>query len=329
MAVILPSDEGVVRLDDYGGTRSISVEPAPGVFVPRDAFTTVYPLDLIEHVHRVKGAAYLCDEIARDEDPRYVQLDFEWDILSYVSAEEFRGRRILDFGCGSGASTMVLARMFSESAIVGVELSPAYAGLARARAEFYGFGGRVDVRISPDPDSLPAGIGEFDFVLLSAVYEHMLPGERGALLTRLWARLKPGGLMFLDQTPHRWFPVEMHTTGLPLINYFPDALAHWFACHVSKRVSKHASWPELLRAGIRGATSPEVLQSLNRGGEVAELIEPSRNGVRDRIELWRRLAGAKRMPLVKNLFAAGFRVVKAVSGVEIVPSLSLAIRKVR
>ena len=38
----------------------------------------------------------------------------------------------------------------------------------------------------------------------------------------IWAHLKSGGVLFLNQTPHRYFPVEHHTTNLPMINYFPD-----------------------------------------------------------------------------------------------------------
>ena len=86
------------------------------------------------------------------------------------------------------------------------------------------------------PKGLPADIGQFDYIILSAVYEHLLPSERPALLTLLWSHLRPGGVIFLAQTPYRWFPVELHTTGLPLINYLPDRLALACARRFSKRV---------------------------------------------------------------------------------------------
>ena len=141
---------------------------------------------------RVKGPAYLCDEIMRDEDPRYVEHDFQWEILSYAARDDFVGRRVLDFGSGSGASTMVLSRMFPETQIVGVELMAEYVELARHRARHHGIESRVRFLLSPNASALPAEMGDFDYILLSAVYEHLLPIERRAVLEMLWAHLQHG-----------------------------------------------------------------------------------------------------------------------------------------
>src|SRR5206468_13019923 len=108
------------------------------LFVSIRAWETAYPLDLIEHVLQIKGPAYLCDEFMRDEGPLYVQHHLRWDILSYIEENTFAGRRVFDFGCGSGASSMVLARMLPTGEIVGVELKPELVQLARHRARFYG-----------------------------------------------------------------------------------------------------------------------------------------------------------------------------------------------
>ena len=58
-------------------------------------------------------------------------------------------------------------------------------------------------------------------MMLSAVFEHVLPEERDPVLDMLWSVLRPGGVMVVDQTPHRWFPQESHTTALPFLNYLP------------------------------------------------------------------------------------------------------------
>ena len=126
------------------------------------------PTGSIEHVLQVTGPAYLCDEIMRDEDPLYIQHRFRWDILSYAGKDDFAGRRVLDFGSGSGASSMVLARMFPESIIVGVELMPKFIKLAQHRARYYGVEDRVSFQLSPDLNSLPPDIGDFDHIILSA-----------------------------------------------------------------------------------------------------------------------------------------------------------------
>jgi len=328
MNTILTHPDASIRVEESNGKRAISVEPRDGLFTPIRKWVTDYPLELIEHILRVKGPAYLCDEIMRDEDLLYVQHSFRWDILSYTGQEDFTGRRVLDFGSGSGASSMVLARMFPEAKIVGVEIVSEFVELARHRAEFYGVKDRVSFQLSPDSNSLPPDIGDFDYIIFSAVYEHLLPGERQAVLSLLWSHLTQGGVMFLDQTPYRWFPIEMHTTGLPLINYLPDRLTLYCARRFSERVSLDASWPELLRKGIRGGTTREIIALLDREGREAEVINPSQLGVKDHIDLWYQLSSTTRKPLTKKLMMWGFRVVKAVTGVTVIPTLSLAIRKV-
>jgi len=328
MGTILSHPDGSIRIDEVNGQRAISVELRDGLFSPATTWVTNYTLELIEHVLRVKGPAYLCNEIMRDEDPRNVQRAFRWDILSYAEPAFFAGRRILDFGSGSGSSSMVLARMFPDAEIVGVELKPEFVELARHRARFYGVEGRVSFQLSSDANSLPSDIGTFDCVVLSAVYEHLLPGERQTTLPLAWSHLKPGGILFLAQTPYRWFPIEMHTTGLPLINYLPDRLTLYCARRFSNRVSPEAAWSTLLREGIRGGTTAEIITILNRQG-TAELMNPTRLGVKDHIDLWYQLSSSARQPLTKKLMMYGFRAIKAVTRVTMVPSLSLAIRKVR
>ena len=219
--------------------------------------------------------------------------------------------------------------MLPTGEIVGVELKPELVQLARHRARFYGVDGRVKFHPSPDPNSLPAGIGQFDYIILSGVYHCLLPGERQALLPLLWSHLGPSGVIFLDQTPYRWFPIERCATGLPLINYLPDRLTARLSRRFSKRVHPDESWPQLLRRGIRGSTTREIMGILNRDGRKAELLKPARLGVRDHIDLWYRLSSTTRWVFTKRLMMWGFRAVKATTGITMIPTLSLAIQKVQ
>jgi SAM-dependent methyltransferase len=315
-------------VDEAGeGRRTIVVERTGGAFVPARSCVTSYPLHLIERTLEAKGA-YVVDEIMRDEASLYVQNHFKWAIFSYVDGDSFAGRRLLDFGCGAGASIMVLSRMLpGNTEFVGAERVPGVIELARERARWYGIENRTAFLLSPEPDKLPDGIGGVDFVLLSAVFEHLLPAERHSVLPLLWRHLKPGGILFLNQTPYRWFPVERHTTGLPLINYLPDALALWTARRCSKRVRPDEKWSDFLRRGVRGATTGEILAILKENSCEAELLAPSRQGVRDLIDLWFRLSSSTRNPGVKRAMSYAFRAVKATTDLTTVPTLSLAIRK--
>lgn len=323
--ITLPHPQAVIRVQERNGKRLVSVDPSPGVFVSTKSWATSYPVELIEHILRIKGPASLCDELRRDEDPTYVEHHLRWDILSYVAPEDFVGKRVLDFGAGVGASTMILARMFPRTAIHAVELVPEYVEVARHRARFYGIEDRIAFELSPSSRELPRDIGQFDFIVFSAVYEHLLPEERRTILPELWRHLKPGGILFLDQTPYRWFPVELHTTGLPLLNYLPASAALFLARRYVQRIRKDESWEELLRRGIRGGTRAGVLENL--GQPDAYLLEPSRLGVSDRIDLWYKLSSSTRRPFAKRAMMLAMRVLRAITHVESVPTLSLAILK--
>jgi SAM-dependent methyltransferase len=320
-------DGRVVIREVAGGRREVAVEPADSTrFVSRTSCVTRYPVELIESVLEVKGLGYLCEEIARDEDPGFVERVLRWAVLSYVDPEAFRGKRLLDFGSGAGASTLILARLLPETEIVGVELMPELSALAGARAEFHGVS-NLTFLLSPSPTELPADLGTFDFIVFSAVYEHLLPVERAELFPRVWGALRPGGILFLNQTPYRWYPHEYHTTGLPLLNYVPDALALRAARRLSSRVSRTASWDELLRDGIRGATQAEVVRMLaGAGGETPVVLRPRHGGCRDTIDIWYGYSSPRR-PLLKTVMRAGFRAIRRLTGEVMTPELDIALQR--
>ncbi|HEX5131477.1 MAG TPA: class I SAM-dependent methyltransferase [Candidatus Krumholzibacteria bacterium] len=320
--------DAVIRVDPVGsGQNHISVEAKdPRLQIHRRTWETAYPFELIEAIARTKGPAWICDEIMRDEQPSYVQRHIEFDILKHVPAEWFAGKRVLDFGSGCGASTVVMARMLPGAEFVGIELREDYTHIARRRAEYYGLAS-ASFLTSPDPGSLPPDVGSFDAVVMSAVWEHLLPDERGALLELLWARLRPGGMLFIYETPHRYWPIEAHTTGIPMLNYLPDGLALVVARRFSRRVSAHMTWADLLRKGIRGGTARDIMGRLRRAGHSAVLLEPAGEGIRDRIDLWYCMSSGLRQAGTKRALRACLKVVKAVSGATLVPYISLAILK--
>lgn len=99
-------------------------------------------------------------------------------------------------------------------------------------------------------------------------------------------------------------------------------LAHRF----SRRTRKEASWEELLRCGIRGASVEEIMNNL---GELFPdeqvLLNPMRMGFRDTIDLW--YANGSSKPLLKKIIRFVLKCVKSISGYTLVPSLNLAIKK--
>jgi SAM-dependent methyltransferase len=329
MSVTLKHPQGLVHIEQTQTEKwriAVSLFD-PRAFVRTSTWQTSYPIDLIERILRVKGPAYLCDEIMRDEDPNYVQCTLEQGTFAYVPQDCFASRRILDFGCGSGASTMILARILPACNLVGVELDGELLSVAKLRAQHYKLNNVHFIR-SPDPTSLPADIGDFDYIFLNAVYEHLLPNERRNLLPVLWSHLKRQGILFINGTPHRFSPIESHTTGLPLINFLPA----WLTLALTRRFSRRAierdeTWQTLLRKGIRGGTVTEIMHILNATDDRPVLLEPSRFGTKDRIDLWYHLSGSGRFRAAKKIVMYLLKMIRSVTGMTFVPYLSLAIRK--
>ncbi len=300
---------------------------------PSQTWETAYPAELIRTILDAKGPGALCDEIRRDEDPVYVQICLEKDIFGYVPPEHFVNKTVLDFGCGAGASTVILARTLLHTQILGVDLEERWLALARARSQFYGYS-NVDFLCSPTGEQLPTNVGPFDYIVMSAVYEHLLPTERRRLLSQLWEQLKWDGVLFINQTPYRYFPFEGHTSRLPLMGYVPDRLALAYARRFSPRVGAQESWSDLLRRGIRGGDVREILTILRQNSSYPPvLLEPIRAGLKDRIDLW--YAGyavsiANKYPwakLIQRIIMLLLKFIKITTGLVIVPALSLAIRK--
>ena len=319
--------DGRVAVEDLGdGRRLLVVHENPGVFVSVRECVTTYPDDLIALIVSAKGPSYVGDEVSRDEDRMYVTRSLRYGLLGYVPEEAFRGARILDFGSGSGASTAILSRMFPDAEIIGVELVPELIAIARRRAEHHGLTKLTFIE-SPDPSRLPDGIGEFDFINVGAVYEHLLPDERPRLMPQLWSALKVGGVIFVNQLPYRYYPIEAHTTGLPLINYLPDRLTLAAAKKFSPRIGPDATWPRLLRDGIRGGSDRSVKRDLERGGGDAVLLTPTQMGLHDHADLWFRDSYEGRPHPLKRVMRLSFKAASRLTRTTVAPGLSLAFEK--
>ena len=231
------------------------------------------------------------------------------------------------------ASVLVIS-MFSETEIVGIDLSNQLISLAQARAEYYQYN-NLSFLCSPDSKTLPHDTGKFDYVVLSAVFEHLLPDERGSLLQQIWSVLNSDGMLFINQTPYRYFPFEGHTTHLFFINYLPDKLAHFYAYKYSKRVRKEETWKQLLRRGIRGGYPREICHILKKADANFRpfLLKPCRLGFHDRIDIW--YAGyavciANKYPKMKNIqrvLKYISKLIYLISGIVFLPTVSVVIKK--
>ena len=118
-------------------------------------------------------------------------------------AARFKGRRILDYGCGDGTFLALLMSGSSAPAeALGVEIDEAQVTDCRSRLGSRP-GLRFDLIASLDHDSQQ---GRYDGVVCMEVLEHA--AALGTVIDRMWRVLAPSGTLIVS------VPVE---TGLPLL----------------------------------------------------------------------------------------------------------------
>jgi SAM-dependent methyltransferase len=127
----------------------------------------------------------------------------------YILAEfgDVRGKRILDYGCGSAEGGVYLAKQGAE--VVAVDVSPGMLAAANALARHHGV--RIETR-AVTSDAIPASNDEFDLIYGNGVLHHVNLDFAIPELARI---LKPTGKgCFIEPLPYN-----------PIINVYRK-LAH-------------------------------------------------------------------------------------------------------
>ena len=79
MAVVLHHLDADLKIEDFGSSRLLSVEPHTAVFLPFKSCVTSYSFETIEDLFRRKGV-WVVDQIMRDESSNYMR-DLYWELL--------------------------------------------------------------------------------------------------------------------------------------------------------------------------------------------------------------------------------------------------------
>ncbi len=129
------------------------------------------------------------DAIAASMDDRAKDPAMQEICASYMGRLPGPGARVLEIGCGNGASTEALLQATSPAHLTGVD--PSEGLLVRARARFHG---RDGLRFATgDAADTRQSDAVFDLVVAHTVYSH-LP-DPAAALAEAFRVLKPGGTL--------------------------------------------------------------------------------------------------------------------------------------
>jgi 2-polyprenyl-3-methyl-5-hydroxy-6-metoxy-1,4-benzoquinol methylase len=119
---------------------------------------------------------------------------------------------ILDFGCGTGSTTAVLAEAAVGSRTTGIDIDARGLEIARRRLRHHGVDQSIELlRVPPvsRAGDLPLRSESFDFILANAVLEHVVPvAARPQVVLEMWRLLRPGGLLYISETPNPLCPAR-------------------------------------------------------------------------------------------------------------------------
>jgi SAM-dependent methyltransferase len=113
---------------------------------------------------------------------------------------------VLDFGCGTGGTTVALALSddLGASSVIGVDANPRAVDAAVVRAAGHRVGARCSFRAVPAGDELPFDDASFDLVVTVSVLEFITDTDARQRAVEELARVtRPGGHLFVA-TPRPW-----------------------------------------------------------------------------------------------------------------------------
>lgn len=185
---------------------------------------------LRENFFHREPAGYLQSELGRQDMHAHltgrIEMDRTWCAPWLNAAQPLDGAKILEIGCGTGATTVVLAEQGARVTAIDVD-APALK-VAKRRLDLYGLEAELHVGNAVEIESVFAG-RQFDFIIYWASLEHMTHAERIATLQQSWRMLPKGAQWVVIETPNRLHYYDSHTAFLPFFLWLPDEVAVEYA----------------------------------------------------------------------------------------------------
>jgi len=152
-------------------------------------------------------------------------------LFRWLRRERRERLRVLEVGCSFGHITEWLAEQPEVAEIRTFDTDAAFVEIVRAKREELDLRALVDVRrlANDETCALPWADAAFDVVLALGVVEHLPARNRRAQVDEYHRVLAPGGHLAVLDTPNRWFPLETHSVGLPLVQWLSPRLAWRYA----------------------------------------------------------------------------------------------------
>ena len=190
---------------------------------------------------------------------------------------ELFSQRVLDFGCGTGATTAVLAMHCNQ--VVAFDKDHQSIAACEKRLIEHKLIDKVRLLCASDFENIIEQVGTFDFILLNGVIEHIPMssiGLRKRIVQMLFDSLSGKGFLYINKTPNRLWPVDRHTTRLWWIPWTRPGSTWAYSRAI--RMGRHLDNPDthscgplgLEERGAWGATFFEIKEYLS--GKPFEIV---------------------------------------------------------
>ncbi|WP_445171470.1 class I SAM-dependent methyltransferase [Microcoleus sp.] len=198
-----------------------------------------------QNFHGIKGG-YLNPSAAVSYDPitQYVLPPHETVVRQgLIDAVRVKPRRIIDLGCGTGSTTLMLKQAFPEAEVVGLDLSPYMLVVAGMKAQKAG----LNIQwLHSSAESVAFGDASFDLVASSLLFHETPPAVSRAILRESFRLLKVGGqVAILDGNQKTLRQTEWLTDMFeePYIkSYAAASLDAWAGAAGFAAVQTHEHW---------------------------------------------------------------------------------------
>lgn len=151
-----------------------------------------------QNFHGIEGG-YLTIGAAVSYDPitQYVLPPNEtWVRQGAIQRIEVKPRRILDLGCGTGSTTLLLKQAFPAATVIGLDLSPYMIAATEAKAKTAGLELQL---VHGNAENTGFEDGSFDLVTASLLFHETPPEVTQTILKECFRLLQTGGqVMILD-----------------------------------------------------------------------------------------------------------------------------------
>ncbi|MGH7645153.1 MAG: methyltransferase domain-containing protein [Gemmatimonadales bacterium] len=296
------------RLEDLGDRRVLTV-------AGRD-YPTAYSARVVRMLVERKGPARAPQYFSYKETRGRLFLD---PLFAYLRGRGARDLSVLEVGCSFGHLTEYLCEQPEVRDVTAFDTDPAFAAIVRAKVDEMRLDPVREVRLLSNEETrtLPYADGRFDVVLVVGVVEHLPVRGRRQLVDEYYRVLAPGGHIAILDTPNRFFPLETHSVGLPLVQWLPAPLAFAYAKLGHPRRLRGVGYGEFVADGTgwRNASFGECLPSAGLRG-IEDVSEEAGYG-------WRFFRDTARSSVRRALLPAFALVCGALRGIGRPPSLAL------